>query len=520
LGGGNAPQDAYRWVEARNPRSDSNTAIEPWWTLEVQGEGHVEPRMPTSVRVRDGDQIRPVAPFFEVWALMGAEGSAPSTWHETPLTPALLQKFGADESMLTLQVDAKNRKAARRMGRADLVFGTFPPKEMTVSGNDHNMHTIFGVSPPDARIPMIPEGRTIPLGNVQIMRSSPQPKDSGAPWEDEVNVEVIRFRFTPGRGRFYGPPEAARLAAVDEANAFLDPAAGWFNKTSLNVIEPSDTYDVIPSDSGAPSLGVVDDTCEARVTVSLALPGRSARTLTARANVFVGPPDFGPDRRPFLSLADELIDRCAGADKRDRALNDTERDAWVQDLFERVFETAGLFNLDHFQRANGILLKGKRVNHHPDLKDHVTLPRNFSMTRNDRLRSRDSEIPLPTRKAPLPLSERARARHREMQDLDRVRALIFQQPGRLEELIRQPFEVEKDERSSGTVNTTMRMPPFMRNSNGFALTLSAWQYDLLMSWVKAVQKRKRPRRKTKARTLSSDALARRSRVLARLAAER
>jgi hypothetical protein len=363
---------------------------------------------------------------------------------------------------------------------------------------------------------MIPEGRSIPLGNVQIMLSRPQPKDSGAPWEDEVNVEVIRFRFTPGRGRFYGPPEAARLAAVTEANAFLDPAAGWFNRASLEVIEPSDTYDVLPSEPGDLSLGVVDDTCEARVTVSLALPGRSARKLTARANVFVGPPDFGPDRRPFLSLADELIDRCAGAEKRNRALNDADREAWVQDLFERVFETAGLFNLDHFQRENSILLTGKRLKPHPDPKDHVTAPRNFSMTRNDRLRSRDSEIPRPTRNAPLPLSERARARHREMQDLDRVRALILQQPGRLEQLIRQPFEVEPDEISSPSVATTMRMPPFMRNSNGSALTLSAWQYDLLMSWVKAVQKRKRPRRRTKAPAVSSDAAARRSRVLARL----
>jgi hypothetical protein len=32
----------------------------------------------------------------------------------------------------------------------------------------------------------------------------------------------------------------------------------------------------------------------------------------------------------------------------------------------------------------------------------------------------------------------------------------------------------------------MRMPPFMRHSNANPLTLSAWQYDLLMKWVAQV----------------------------------
>ena len=29
----------------------------------------------------------------------------------------------------------------------------------------------------------------------------------------------------------------------------------------------------------------------------------------------------------------------------------------------------------------------------------------------------------------------------------------------------------------------MRMPPFMRQSNAEPLTLSSWQYELLMQWV-------------------------------------
>ena len=102
LGGSNVPQDAYRWVEANNPRSDSNTVVDPWWTLEVLGDGSVEPYMPKEVRLRDGELIRPVAPFFEIWALTGEPGSPRSRWHEERLTPALLKKYRTDELALTI----------------------------------------------------------------------------------------------------------------------------------------------------------------------------------------------------------------------------------------------------------------------------------------------------------------------------------------------------------------------------------------------------------------------------------
>ncbi|WP_156045364.1 MULTISPECIES: hypothetical protein [Actinomycetes] len=42
----------------------------------------------------------------------------------------------------------------------------------------------------------------------------------------------------------------------------------------------------------------------------------------------VGPPHFAPDRRPFLSLADEINDR-EDDPTRDAALTPQELDAWV-----------------------------------------------------------------------------------------------------------------------------------------------------------------------------------------------
>jgi hypothetical protein len=45
--------------------------------------------------------------------------------------------------------------------------------------------------------------------------------------------------------------------------------------------------------------------------------------------------------------------------------------------------------------------------------------------------------------------------------------------------VRKPFSVSAVESGDAT---TMQMPPFMRNSNAFPMTLADWQYRLLMAW--------------------------------------
>lgn len=520
LGGSNAPQDAFRWVEAVNPRSDGNTVIAPWWTLDILGDATVEPRMPTSIRLRDGELIRPVAPFFEIWALVGEPGSPSSQWREEPLTPKLLHACRTDESALTIQIDAKNRKVARRVVDDNLVFGTFPP--LTVRGDDHSVQTLRGTSPPDAPVAMIPDDQFIPLGTIQVLRSRDQPHDSGAEWENAVNVEVIRLRYVPARGRFYGPSEAAVDAgkdkhgvAVEKINAFLDPEAGWFNGRPQGTVVPSDTYDTLVPDPNAenkPSLGVVDDTCESRVTVTLTLPGKGRTPHVANANIFVGPPDFAPDRRPFLSAADELQDRGSSMAERNAALSDSEREKWVQDLFERIYETVSLFNLDHFHNQGSVTLPKHKLRRRAIPGDHVTTPPRAAMTNRDRLRTDSDRVPPRSSVMPLPLYELARTRHLSIQDIDVLKTLIDEHPDRLEKLIRQPFQIEPGENDA---NTTMRMPPFMRNSNAFPLTLSAWQYDLLMQWVESVRPA-RKRTRPPAPKISPRASARLERVLKRL----
>jgi hypothetical protein len=529
LGGGSTPQDAYKWVQSPDPRSKGETTIAPDWSLIVQADGTVEPVMPTSLQFRDGPLIRPVSPFFELWAMVGEAGSDPATWREVPVTPALLTNQGTTLSNLVFRIDSKNLKVARRTSNPELRYGTFPPLEVRATNNSPT--PILAVSPPGvpASRRMIPTNRNIPLGSFQVLKSRPQPVAGSTLWAEVVNVEVVRFRFTPARGHTYGPPQAAEpqttipggFRPVDTGRAFLNQNAGWAGFPAQNnpFDPPTDTFDGADVENNL-SLGVVDDTCETRVEVSLRMPVPTARTLTAAANIFVAPPDFAPDRRPFLSLADELNDRSSDGAARTAAMSALDRDAWVQDLFERVYETMSLLNLDLWRRARGLVLTGSALRTAiPD--DHTRNPTR-AMGGRDRLRNELFPLQAETQNVRLPLTDHARMRHRSLSDLQDLRDFIVQNPGRLATLIRRSFEVSSGENSD---STTMRMPPFMRNSNAQPLTLASWQYDFLMSWVSALEASPvlpaeilhAAATQPAAAPLSDAAMARRTEVLSRIA---
>jgi hypothetical protein len=537
LGGSSLPQNAYRWVEDPNPRGDAETAIMPDWSLVVQGDGTVVPWMPPSLALRDGALIRPVCPFFELWASMGEPSSKPSTWTDVPVTPKLLSDQGINLNTLVVTLDAKNFKVFRRTGNPELRYGTFTPVE--IKGDDHEPKPILAGSPP--KVPatrrMIPSNQNIPLGSFQMMQSLPQPApDPNLKWTllqdgfPVVDVEVIRFRFTPARGHFYGPPDAAQpqdpgggvlFPPVEATRAFLNQNAGWFgfNANATAPDAPSDTYD--GADVGRSlSLGVVDDTCEVRIDVSLPSPTPAGQPLTASANVFVGPPDFAPDRRPFLSLADEINDRSSDNASRTKRMSNADCDAWVEDLFERIYETLSLMNLDLQRRGKAILLRGDRLAPAPIAGDLTRSP-SRAMGGLDVLRNKDFPIPAANDDIKLPLTDHAHTRHRKLSSLADLRDFVSQNPGRLATLIRQSFEAEAGELSDGIGTTTMRMPPFMRNSNAGPLTLAAWQYDLLMAWVTAVETLPKAtadaRKKRAARQISDAAAKRRAHVLTRIA---
>src|SRR6185437_6160199 len=111
---------------------------------------------------------------------------------------------------------------------------------------------------------------------------------------------------------------------------------------------------------------------------------------------------------------------------------------------------------------------------------------------------RDAEEPIrqaPSNDVPLPLTERAKERHRNLAELSGLRTLVQQQHQRLRDLIRAPFTLQTGKPGDPNARrpttedgnfTNMQMPPFMRNSNANPLTLTARQYDLLMQWVQSV----------------------------------
>lgn len=523
LGEATAPVCNYQWVDVDQPRYDGETTIAPAWTLQVGPDASITPVLPDAVEFRDGDKIRPVAPFFEVWARTGNAGSPPESWQEVPLTPALLAADGLAPADLTISVQASNRKAMRRTGNPAVAFGTREP--VTLRDGDHTVKAIDGRSPAGASPPMIPEDNPIPLGSVQLMRSLAQPTDQ--PWSDVVHLDVFRFRYRPATGLFYGPPDAAQAApaqarpeaAVRPENAFLDPTAGWFGIATNNLVSPGDTYDAVDQNqpTGA-SLGVVDDTCEVHFEATLARAGAGA--LSGRAVAFVAPPDFAPDRRPFLSVADELNDRSADWSARNAATNDDELDQWVEDFFERVYETVSLFNID-FYRARAAQLPP--ANLHPDDLDEGLRPRpERAMGGHDRLRNALYKLAPVSDADPLPLSKHARMRHRQLSDLQNLEGLVQLDPDRLRAIIRPPFESESFENGNAT---SMRMPPFMRQSNALPLTVVGWQHELLMRWLdKTVASQAAgplvAGLDADRRTLSDSATNRRQAVLARLATEK
>jgi len=162
-----------------------------------------------------------------------------------------------------------------------------------------------------------------------------------------------------------------------------------------------------------------------------------------------------------------------------------DRDAWVEDLFERIYETVSLLNVDRYQSL-AITLPPDQLRA-VDLDQGQRLPNNIAMGGRDAIRDEDYSIAPATPNNPLPLSEHAKTRHRALSDLQNLKLLVALQPNRLRSLIRQVFQVEAKEAQEaaqvGFVFTSMRMPPFMRNSSGGPLTLSSWQYELLMKWA-------------------------------------
>src|ERR1700754_941806 len=68
LGGSDKPLDNFVWDSDKSIHGGSRTVIRPTTSLRVIEDGSLRPYLPNVIQFRDENLLRPVAPFFELWA--------------------------------------------------------------------------------------------------------------------------------------------------------------------------------------------------------------------------------------------------------------------------------------------------------------------------------------------------------------------------------------------------------------------------------------------------------------------
>jgi hypothetical protein len=518
LGAGDTPVESFVWATDPTLHGGGRTVIMPAVTLEVQGDGSLRTYIPSTIRFRDGKNLRPVAPFFELWARIESDGTQP---RDVPLTLDLLADNCATLDHLQYTVTVANKKAQRRTGAAGCGYIA----RVDVAGADHARKPLLAYSPhdPDEQ-PLVYFDRPIPLGHFQVIRPTRQA-------ENGVDLSIARVRFTPARGEVYGPPTAIAASSsalqpgeqfpakteqgrlheiVPPQNRILNPNTPWstyvMDAAGQADPQPSDSYDGADIGDGM-SWGVVDDTCDGIIEAQLVVWGTR---LTAMARVTGSSPDFAPDRRPFFSFAEDLADRdlppLGSVDTQ--TAEETEEE--IADLFERALETARMLSLDG-TRYHGIAnnQSDPPPKNYPDLPQMDArsmskgdMPDNWQEPFPDQLIANENFPPTQdsrtTHRQPLPYSDVAKEAHEPLADVDAlidflqtradfVRRLIRPPWGRFRQLDADPgFPPNpnfRDPRVPRDQLHDMRMPPYMRDSDENALSLNWRQYSELLALV-------------------------------------
>jgi len=209
-----------------------------------------ETKIPETVQFKSEARVRPVAPFFEAFALT-------EYGRLEPLTLSMLQQHGLGAKDVQWRVKVQNRKVYRR---------TREPGDIVRADTDwlegHAQQPLAG------HCENFVDGKTIPLGQVRYICPN-------------KNFPEIRLRFTPAQGLIYGPNVAERdhLVIPDE-RAVYDAGKGkwrgWDIDTAMNADEkavretaPPSLFAITPHQAPpwlhgdkAVSRGYLDDTCD------------------------------------------------------------------------------------------------------------------------------------------------------------------------------------------------------------------------------------------------------------------
>jgi hypothetical protein len=208
-------------------------------------------------------------------------------------------------------------------------------------------------------------------------------------------------------------------------------------------------------------LGMLDDTSDGLIEVTIAGGNNGQSELTARARIAVTPPLVSPDRRSPLSLADGLSDRVRRAEVRKARWVSGEAaalsDAEVRDLLERAFEAAGLQNADavndFFRLENDGLAQLGGLGPSPGPPWSPALGQSVE---------------------PMPVTAAARRHHRRMLVRQVLEDFVRSHPDWVERLVRAPVDPNH--------YYDRRMPGLMRGFDRHPLALTRRQRDFLASW--------------------------------------
>ena len=511
VGTSTTPLAAFQWTEPDlRPSGSGRTSIAPAPTFEVDsasGELRQCERAEFTL-FRDENGIRPVCPFFELHGDWEGRKSGEST----ALTKAVIGSLDS----LTWHIQLANHKAYCLTHAG----GDRVEAEIEIRGEDHARHDLVGFSPENEDNPLVPRNPGIKMGAVQFVRPTDERPE-------------IRLRFYAPAGHAYGPADLdqrlaerpdllGRVASsigedftdfhLPKERCILNPKAAWPRYKLLSsgelirgllrgtrrfsslvalvrhfrvqrsellrfLLGPTRDAGKLPPSTFAwrvgggallSSLGLIDDLGDGIVTCTLP-NGRSAK-----ARIVVCPPHFSPDRRPPVSIADNLADRMRRPDVRSsdwtNDANWNEAEAEIDDLLDRAFETSAASNLD-------ALMDDLRSENESDAvyRDDPAPPCDPGGLLWPNLRN---ETVLD-----LPMTEQVRWRHRRNSADEFFEQLLRETPDVVDRWIRDPSDPQ-------SLYYDRRMPALMRGSDRRPLHLTRRQLGALRRWVERLRARR------------------------------
>ena len=538
-GSSSTPCDAFEWTEPDLSAAGSGrTQVVSADTLIVDPESGIvslkraDPKR--EIVFKDGDHIRPVCPFFELHGLWERNGESVMG----PVTPEVLALTGKTAADLRWQIEFHNSKAWHvTQDEGDRVVAT-----VELRGDCNTPQVLKGRSPWGVIRPLVPPPSFVPLGSIQLtcpheefqefrLRFTPGAGKAYAPKDLMKRLAELEF---PKRGEKKPADMLSFVWDLVKLNnqwkgfhlpadqCILSPLATWpnfklftemdvtgavfgaFNRlVSIDALSgdpsqllrsvlggESDRFDprnlppglyarVAEQPNLMASLGMIDDFGDGVIACSIDGVG------TARARVVSGPPDFAPDRRPPVSLADGLSDRTLRAQVRKRGWvtnrNSEAAELEVMDIIARAFETMGLANID----ALNDYFETENVN-----RANRDQPSAISDKVKERLWTKDTPVSGdPAAKMvisrdvhfenPLRLTALGLSAHRRNTASMFFRALVLRYPDFMAKWIRVPAGPER--------YYDRKMPGLMRGADRMPLHLTRRQYDLLANWVESVR---------------------------------